>query len=307
MLFYLDQFSSYLETSKRYSAHSILGYSTDVGEFFTFISNSYQISDILHIDHLMIRSWTVSLIEQGITSRSINRKISALNTFFKYLIKIGSITSNPMSKVIRPKVGKRLPIYIPDKSFLNNIGKGTHAKDLKKTTENSLYDRTLKDLIILMFYTTGMRRSELINLKINDLDRSRMVISVLGKGKKYRLIPLSKALLNEIDLYLEMKSPFQWDNPNNLLFLTSKGKPLYEKLVYNIVRATLNNIPNLERRSPHILRHTFATHLSDEGADINAIKMLLGHANLSATQVYMHNAPGRLKSIYEKAHPRAEK
>ncbi|MCO6459887.1 MAG: tyrosine-type recombinase/integrase [Saprospiraceae bacterium] len=294
----LNRFYNYIGAVQRYSENTKQSYQNDIDGFASFLSVTYQIKSPHHITHFHIRTWIVRLMDNKLSTRSINRKISSLHTFFKYLRRFEGLDADPMVKVVRPKIAKRLPISVPksDESI-------TRLLEQRSAGD---YDVALTEIIIIMLYGTGLRRSELIGLKEADVDRVRKVIRVIGKGRKERFVPIGESLLKKLDEYIELKHQAIKTISSDLVFLTNSGKPLYPKMVYNIVNRYLKTIPNLERRSPHILRHTFATHLSDSGADINAIKMLLGHSSLAATQVYMHSAPNRLKSIYKNAHPRAE-
>ena len=285
------KFINYLSSEKRFSTHTINSYSNDINQFFLFLSDDYQIrSDISEVSFQIIRSWIASLLEKGITPRSVNRKISSLKTYFKFLLREGFIKETPMSKIIAPKSKKRLPVFIEQdhiESLLNdaNFDDGFIGERDK--------------LIIDFFYVTGVRLSELINIKIIDINFDNNSVKVLGKRNKERLIPLSDRSIKELGLFIKQYKL------NDYLFTDLKGKRVYTKLVYRIVNKYIGKISSVNKRSPHILRHTFATHMLNNGADINAIKELLGHSNLSATQVYTHNTIERLKTVYKQAHPRA--
>jgi len=293
-----DLFLAYLQFEKRFSSHTIKAYQTDLAQFSAFLQETYEIKQASTIDHQHIRAWIVQLLEKQLTPRSINRKLSTLKSFFQFLMKKGKLEKDPMLKVIAPKVGKRLPAFIeeaPLQRLLEDVSFGNDFVGIR--------DHLIMDL----FYQTGIRRSELIQLQISDIDFEGQVIKVLGKGNKERLIPINRDIRLQIETYLTLrKTTF----PNILelgqLFLTKKGKPLYPKLVYNLVKKYLSIVTTQEARSPHILRHSFATHLSNNGADLNAIKELLGHSSLAATQVYTHNSIERLKQIYQQAHPKAK-
>jgi len=293
------RFYEYIVSVERYSENTKQSYQNDIDSFASFILISYEITDPTLITHFHIRSWIVSLMESKCSTRTIHRKISALSTFFKFLRKFEGLEKDPMKKIVRPKTQKRLPIVVPENDL-------TQTLRLKAGTENE-YSAVMSNLMVNLLYSAGLRRSELISLLEKDIDRDRMLIKVTGKGKKERFVPINEQILKMMDHYIDVKRLILKQGSDNFLFLTIHGKPVYPKLVYNIVNGHLKSIPNLERKSPHILRHTFATHLSDSGADINAIKMLLGHSSLAATQVYMHNAPHRLKAVYNKSHPRADK
>lgn len=291
-------FLAYLQFEKRFSNHTVKAYQTDLAQFQVFLKDTYAIEEESTIDHQHIRAWIIHLLEGQISPRSINRKLSTLKSFFQFLIKKGKLEKDPMLKVIAPKVGKRLPAFVeeaPLERLLEEVSFGTDFIGIR--------DRLIMDL----FYQTGVRRSELIHLQISDIDFQGQAIKVLGKGNKERLIPINRDLRLQIEHYLELrKETFPSILELGQLFLTKKGKPLYPKLVYNLVRKYLSYVTTQEARSPHVLRHSFATHLSNNGADLNAIKELLGHASLAATQVYTHNSIERLKQIYQQAHPKAK-
>ncbi len=295
----IKRFYNYIVAIQRYSDNTKQSYQNDVDSFASFLSITYQIHSIHEITHFHIRSWIVQQMEAGLTVRSINRKISALSTFFKYLKRFEGLNTDPLKKIVRPKASKRLPITVPKNDIMHPI--------LQEVDSSGSYQQVMEEMLIMLLYCTGMRRSEIINLKESDLDRDRMVIRILGKGKKERYIPVNTTLVEKMESFINFKHQNINEITNEYFFLTESGKPLYPKMVYIIVNRFLNTIPNLERRSPHILRHTFATHLVDAGADINAVKMLLGHSSLAATQVYMHSSAERLKSVYQNAHPRSGK
>ena len=286
-----NKFIKYLSAEKRFSEHTITSYSTDLDQFSIFLSEEYQISnEVSEISFQIVRSWIASLLEKGVSPRSVNRKISTLKTYFKFLIRENAITESPMLKVVAPKSKKRLPVFIEEnqiENLLNQI----------KFDDGFVGERD--KLIIELFYVTGIRLSELVNIKISDVDFNNNLIKVLGKRNKERLIPLSISIVNELEFFIK-----KYDL-NQHLFTNLGGTKVYNKLVYRVVKKYISKISSVSKKSPHILRHTFATHMLNNGADINAIKELLGHANLSATQVYTHNTIGKLKSIYKQAHPRA--
>lgn len=295
----IDQFGDYIHAVERYADHTRINYISDLKAFVDFLLINYQIDEITKVQSLHTRSWIVSLMEQKLSHRSLNRKISSLSAFFKYCRKFGLTIENPMTKVKRFKQAKRLPVVVQEKDMSIILS--------KDDIDGGGYEQALGNMILSLLYGCGLRRAELIGLQSKDIDHARKIIKVLGKGRKERLIPVSDSLLDEIAEFEKLKNSILGEKVNNYLLVRENGQPLYPKRVYNLVKKKLLEVPDLSRRSPHILRHSFATHLSDAGADINAIKMLLGHANLSATQVYMHNSPGRLKAIYKKAHPRGEK
>ncbi len=286
-----EKFINYLSSEKRFSVHTITSYSNDVNQFFLFLSEEYKItSELSEVNFQIVRSWIASLLEQGVTPRSVNRKISTLKTYFKFLIREGVIQESPMLKVVAPKSKKRLPLFVEEdqiESLLNGV----------EFDDGFIGERD--KLIIELFYVTGIRLSELINIKISDLNFDNNLVKVLGKRNKERLIPLSARIVKELQFFIEK---YKIDN---YLFTNLGGTKVYTKLVYRIVNKYIGKISSINKKSPHILRHTFATHMLNNGADINAIKELLGHANLSATQVYTHNTIEKLKSVYKQAHPRA--
>lgn len=286
-----NKFIIYLSSEKRFSEHTIKSYTTDLKQFTSFLSSEFQIIDeINEISFQIIRTWIASLLEKGINPRSVNRKISTLKTYFKFLIREGELVENPMMKVVAPKSKKRLPVFIEEDqiaSLLNEV----------QFEEGFVGQRN--KLIIELFYVTGIRLSELINIKISDVDFNNQSIKVLGKRNKERIIPLSSTTINSLNNFIEN------NQKNNFLFTNLEGEKLYNKLVYRLVNKYIAEISSVNKKSPHILRHTFATHMLNNGADINAIKELLGHANLSATQVYTHNTIEKLKTVYKQAHPRA--
>ncbi len=295
----ITSFLSQLAKIKKYSEHTVLSYSNDLKQFEDYLSTAYQVDDVLKANHLMIRSWVVSLSKNEITPRSVNRKLSALNSFYKYALKHGHIEKNPMKKVVAPKVGKRLPSYVME----DEIPVVMKATDLQADAYAQWRDKT----ILFLLYTTGMRRSELIQLRIEDVNVSRREIRVIGKGKKERIVPMTADSLQFLGEYLDIRKAEFADTTVecSYLLLSDKGKKMDPRTVYSIVNKYLKLAPSAEKKSPHVLRHSFATHLLNNGADINAIKELLGHANLGATQVYTHNSIERLKEIYQKFHPKA--
>ena len=284
-----EKFLHYLKHEKRYSVHTLLSYSTDLKQFTNFLSSEFSVKSIRKVNFQLVRSWIAKLLNENISARSVNRKITTLKTYFRFLIREDIINQSPMQKIISPKTSKRLPVFVEQvkmEQLLNEIDFG----------EGFLAQRDR--LILELFYFTGIRLSELINLKNKDINYSDSTILVLGKRKKERLIPLTSDILSKI-------KKLNASNKSKYLFTTDKGKQISTKQVYRLVNKYLSMVTTLDKKSPHILRHTFATHLLNNGADINAIKELLGHANLSATQIYTHNTIEKLKTVYKQAHPRA--
>lgn len=287
---YIDFFLNFIITEKRLSSHTAKSYSSDLKQFSKYLSKECNInSDINQVTFQTIRSWIVFLLENNINPRSVNRKISVLKSYYKFLLQEGILSYNPMIKIISPKTSKRLPSFV-DKDDIQNL--------LDKVKFENNYIGNRDRLIIEFFYVTGIRLSELINIKISDIDFNNNYIKVLGKRNKERLIPLSNNMTNKLKNYVN-------ENDISEYLFNNKGKKMYSKLVYRLVKKHLNLVSSIDNKGPHVLRHTFATHMLNNGADINAIKELLGHSNLNATQVYTHNSIEKLKSVYNQAHPRA--
>ena len=295
-MFIID-FLNYIEFERRYSVHTLNSYAKDLEQFSDFIRETYQVEKARDIDFVFIRSWIAFLMEEGNSPRTVNRKISTLKSYFRYLLKVGKIDDNPVLKITGPKVRKKLPVFIEEKSMELLI---TAFEDPE--TFEEARDR----LVVELFYATGIRRAELIGLQLSDVNMDSRLIKVLGKRNKERLIPIHDSLFFLIDLYLSFKEkaiPLQ--SQEAYFFLTVKGKKMYPKLVYRIVNNYLSRVSTQKKKSPHVLRHTFATHMLNHGADLNAVKELLGHSNLAATQIYTHNTIEKLKNIYKLAHPKA--
>jgi len=291
------KFLDFLEFEKRFSSHTIKAYKNDLDQFFSYMEKMYEISAGSDVKHLHIRSWIVELMQQDVTPRSVNRKLSALKTYFKYLLKRKLVSKNPMLKIVAPKIGKRLPVTVNKKDM---------TQLFEEVDFGDGYGGARDRMVMELLYNTGMRRSEMINLKVEDVDFTKNYLKVMGKGGKERLVPFTPELSTLIGEYILDRNDFFPNGEGNFLFLTNKGKKLYPKLVYNLVKKYLSLITTVEQKSPHVLRHSFATHLSDNGADLNAIKELLGHSNLSATQIYTHNSIEKLRKVYEQAHPKAK-
>ena len=292
----IQPFLDYLKFEKRYSSHTIISYQTDITAFFIYLNKNFGELKLSEISHSFIRSWLADLKENKLTSKSINRKISTLRSFFKYHLKRGAIVTVPTANLISPKISKRLPVF----------AKESETKQLLETLNCSTEDwKTLNArMLISLFYATGVRLSELINLKEKQLDPARLQIRVLGKGNKERLIPVSKEVIQGIKEYQDLKRK-TFENSEDFLLVTEKGKKMYPKYAWLLVNKYLGQASTLDKKSPHILRHTFATHLMNNGAELNAVKELLGHASLAATQVYTHNTIEKLKDIHKKAHPKS--
>ena len=291
----LNDFLDYLKFEKRYSQHTISAYQADLISFFDYLVTQYGGITLNEITHIYIRSWLASLKDDSLKAKSINRKISTLKSFFKYQLRMGKVRQSPMAKIISPKNEKRLPSFIKE-------------KDMERLFQQEFPDnwkgRTTR-LLLQLFYSTGMRLSELIGLKDEQVNFSSHSIKVLGKGNKERVIPISSEVVMAVKAYQMAKKEEFPDGAGDSLLVTEKGSMLTPRKVYSDVKQQLDTITTIEKRSPHVLRHSFATHLMNNGADLNAVKELLGHSSLAATQVYTHNTIDKLKNIYKKAHPKA--
>ena len=290
---YLQEFIDYLSYQKRFSVHSITAYQKDLETFWEY-ANKEGYTTLNELNHLVIRSWLVSLMESGMEARSVNRKISTLKSYYKFLIREGKVELNPMAKIISPRTAKKLPVFV-DKTHMENL--------FDFVVFEPGFEGHRNRMVLLLFYQTGMRLSELTGLKKGDIDFSNCQLKVLGKRNKERIIPFTLNFKKELEDYLHAIPP---EYASGLyLFAQKNGKKLYPKQVYNIVNAALSHVTTIHKKSPHVLRHTFATHMLNNGADLNAIKEILGHANLSATQVYTHNSIEKLKNVHKLAHPKA--
>jgi integrase/recombinase XerC len=290
----IDQFLIYLQAEKRYASHTIKAYSTVLNQFHVFCQESGK--EDMDLYYKTIRSWVVAQMDSGISPRTVHKKLTALRTYCKYLIKEGELESNPLDKVLKPKMNKRTPVFVDERHMDTLLDQFAFGDD---------FEGVRNKLVIDMLYQTGMRRSELLGLRVWSVESKVKSIKVKGKRDKERLIPITEELLDSVDKYLVLRKEVVTDPEVDALIVTGKGQPAYESLIYRIVKKYLAMVTTLDKKSPHVLRHTFATHMLNKGADLNAIKELLGHANLSATQVYTHNTFKKLKSIYNDAHPRA--
>ncbi|MCC9168175.1 tyrosine-type recombinase/integrase [Pontibacter harenae] len=292
----MDLFFKYLQYEKRYSPHTLTSYHTDLGQFATYLQQVYEITDPAEADHTIIRSWILTLVHNNIQPRSINRKIACLRSYYKFLLAQQRVQVNPMLRIKAPKVSKKLPGFVAEQPF-NNLLDNFEFEDN--------FEGQRDRLVLEFLYGTGIRLAELIGIAETDLDLRSKTVKVLGKGNKERIIPINESLVESIATYLEHKKSEFGDNYSEKLLVTTKARPLYPKFVYRVVKKYISLITTSEHNSPHVLRHSFATHLLNKGADLNAIKDLLGHSSLAATQVYTHNSIDKLKSIFEKAHPKA--
>jgi integrase/recombinase XerC len=296
-VFYTAQFLQHLTQERRLSVHTTSAYEADLQLFVAYCQDIQCLTSVTEVGHLHVRGWLAHMLEGGLSTRSANRRLSCLKTYFLFLKKQGIVTHDPLKKVVAPRTGKRLPVILQE-------------RELEALFTEVVFpdgpEGALHRVVLELLYATGMRRSELTALKINDLDFERSVIKILGKGGKERLVPLARYLAPVLQDWLAARRAVVGASIENALLLTPKGQPLQPQAVYRIVKHYLSYVTSAEQRSPHVLRHSFATHLSNRGADLNAIKDLLGHASLAATQVYMHNSISKLQEIYDRAHPKAE-
>ena len=292
----VEQFLTYLQHEKRYSPHTVQSYRTDLIQFRDFMLQTFELS-LNEVAYIHVRSYMVLLMEEGVTENSIGRKLSTLRSFYKYLVREQIVQSSPMALVKAPKAPKRLPVFVDDQKLDLLLD----SEEFFDGSFSSVRDR----LVIEALFGTGMRLAELLTLKESDINFYDSNIRVLGKRNKERIVPISKPLEDQLRTYIELKTLQKFDNKTEGLFVTDKGADAYPKLIYRIVQRYLSFISTQDKKSPHVLRHSYATSLLNRGADLNAIKELLGHASLAATQVYTHNSVERLKSIYKQAHPKA--
>ena len=292
----IQYFLDYIKFQKRYSQHTITSYRNDLNSFFSFLSQQFGNMPLAGIKTVFVRSWLAELKENGMESKTINRKISTLKSFFKFQLRQQEISVSPMTAIISPKVSKRLPQFV-DKKDITTL--------LQQVEFPDTWEGRTDQLILQLFYNTGMRQAELVGLKESGISKANCSIKVLGKGNKERVIPVSKQLMNSMQEYITEKKRLFDAFDKILLLVTSSGKKLYPRYVYNVVNKYLSMVTTINKKSPHVLRHTFATHLMNSGADLNAVKELLGHSSLAATQIYTHNTIEKLKEVHKKAHPKA--
>jgi integrase/recombinase XerC len=290
-------FLTHLQKERRLSQHTLIAYSSDLEQFLGYCTDTYSLTSVSEVRHLHIRAWVVHQMDAGQNPRSVNRRLSCLKTYFKFARKQGWIEHDPMQKVVPPKTAKRLPVTVQESEmrFL-----------FEQVAFPAGYVGALHRLVIEVIYATGMRRSEVAGLRVADIDFSRGVIRVTGKGNKMRLSPMPNYLSNLLSDFLRQRNEAFPATPETALWLTAKGEPLKPDGIHRIVKRYLPLVSRAEKHSPHVLRHSFATHLSDHGADLNAIRELLGHSSLAATQIYMHNSIEKLKKVYDQAHPKAK-
>jgi integrase/recombinase XerC len=293
----LSRFINYIKVEKRYSEHTVRAYSDDIQQFVQYLEKQQGFNDLLTVNQLMVREWIVSLISEDMSPRSIRRKTASLNTFFKYCLRNKLIETNPAEELILPKLTKNFPDFIKESS-IDNLFEANHFEEG--------FPGMRDKLVLELFYATGMRLAELVGLTVLSVDLEKGEIKILGKRNKERIVPLTVNSMNLLHNYLKEREKYVPSDKSHIkLIVTDTGNPAYPRMVQRLVRRYLILSTTLEKRSPHLLRHTFATHMLNRGADLNAVKELLGHANLAATEIYTHNTYEKLKSIYKQAHPRA--
>lgn len=292
----MKSFLNYIEFEKRYSKHTIVSYKNDLMQFSVFLKGEYEIKKLTDVQYSHIRHWIIQLMEDGINSKTINRKIATLKSYYKFQLREGIISKNPTLQIKSPKVKKKLPVFIEEKNMENLLDYFEFQNDFK-----GIRDR----LVIELLYGTGIRLSELIELQERDISIYEKTIKVLGKGNKERIIPINPNLLETIKLYHLVKKDENFGNKTDQLIVKNDGDKVYPTFIYRMVKKYLGAVTTVEKKSPHVLRHTFATHLLNKGADLNAVKDLLGHTSLAATQVYTHNSIEKLKKVFDQAHPKA--
>lgn len=288
-------FLQYLRHEKRFSPHTITAYRNDLEQFLMYVEQECGLASVAETRHAHLRSFLVHLIQQGRQARTVNRKLSTLKAYFRYLLKQGYIEKDPSLQVAAPKLPQRLPKAIRADALDRLFTETAFGED---------YEGQRDRMMLELLYATGMRRAELLQLRVGDIDLRQNRLLIQGKGNKERLLPVSQELANQLEAYLQLREA-QFGYTEGPAFLTLRGKPLYPKLVYNIVRKYLSSVSSSEAQGPHALRHSFATHLSENGAELNAIKALLGHSSLASTQIYTHNSIERLRQVYQQAHPSA--
>ena len=293
---YRESFLVYLQHEKRNSTNTVQSYSIDLDQFIRYCRSVHKILNLDEVDVKVVRGWVVQLMEEGLAPRSVNRKLTTLKTFYQFLIREGIITKNPMNSILTLKQKTKLPEFVEQEHMDQLLDQYDFGED---------YSGIRNRLLIEILYATGIRREELIGMRDQNIDIDRKMLKVLGKRNKERMIPFTKEIKVNIEKYLKCRNEAFPGLIDPYFFLSDKGKKMYGKLVYCIVKKHLEFVTTIEKKSPHILRHTFATHLLNNGADLNAVKELLGHANLSATQIYTHNTFEKLKQVYKLAHPRA--
>ena len=294
----LQPFLSYLSLEKNYSDHTVLAYKNDIEKFVAFCAEEFEVQSIEKVDYGLIRSWIVQLVDTGIGNRSINRKIASLKAYYKFLLRIGDISVNPLGKHKALKTSKKIEIPFSENEMANVLSQIIYEEGFEGARDK---------LMVELLYTTGIRRAELINLKTEDVDFNLKTIKVLGKRNKERILPLLPSSIALLRLYNQERSQLAQLPDERYVFLLKSGHKIYETLVYRVINKYLGMVSSKVKKSPHILRHTFATHLLNQGADLNSVKELLGHSSLASTQVYTHNSIAELKKVHSASHPRSKK
>tara|TARA_R110001583_G_scaffold155465_1_gene307134 strand:- start:257 stop:1147 length:891 start_codon:yes stop_codon:yes gene_type:complete len=292
----IHSFLNYLLIEKKYSKHTITAYKKDLNDFQLFCVNECDGQKITSVNYSQIRSWIVNLVNLEISNRTINRKISSLKSFYKFLQKTKQIETSPLSKHKALKVSKKVQVPFSEKEIISVLNLHDEVID---------FESVRNKLVVELFYSTGIRRSELIHIKISNIDFNNETVKVIGKRNKERIIPLIKPVQQSLKKYLKFREAIE--NKEPYLFITKKGKKIYDTLVYRIINNYFSSVSSKVKKSPHVIRHSFATHLLNEGADLNSVKELLGHSSLASTQVYTHSSLGKLKEVYNQAHPRSQK
>ncbi len=291
----IPSFLSYLSLERKYSPHTVTAYKADLEEWALFCSEEFSLKDIDSANYSLIRSWIVQLVDSKVSNRTINRKIAALKAYYKFLLRIGQIAANPLAKHTALKTTKKVEIPFSELEMEAVLQQITYADDFEGARDK---------LIVALLYTTGMRRAEMINLKMGNVDFSSMTLKVLGKRNKERILPLLSSTKELFDQYFVYRDALETIEDGDFVFLSKAGNKIYETLVYRIINRYFSEVSSKVKKSPHILRHTFATHLLNKGADLNSVKELLGHSSLASTQVYTHNSIAELKKVHSASHPR---
>ncbi len=292
----LKAFQSYLQLEKNYSVHTLKAYSRDIKGFEQYVEEEFDLENLNEVEYPLVRSWIAKLVGDGISNRSINRKIASLTSYYKFLVKIEDIPISPLARHKSLKVARKIEIPFSEKEMEGIMQEVSYSDDFEGTRDR---------LVIELLYTTGMRRAELINLRLSDIDIQARTVRVLGKRNKERIIPLIGSTLDLYEQYLHHRSGLLEGRHEDSVFLSKSGLKIYETLVYRIINRYFSKVSSKVKKSPHILRHTFATHLLNKGADLNAVNELLGHSSLASTQVYTHNSIAELKKVHAAAHPRS--
>ncbi|UII28128.1 tyrosine-type recombinase/integrase [Fulvivirga maritima] len=291
-----EKFLKYLQYEKRYSKHTVASYSHDLEQLEDFVHTNFPDQELVSVNHNILRTWILDLVDQGLEPRSVNRKIACLRSFYKFLLKSEVIEKDPTTKLRVLKTSKKLPQFVQENEMMKLLDNFEFGANFPEKRDQ---------LILELLYGTGIRLSELISLKVSDVNQADRTLKVLGKRNKERVLPYSVSLSKTLSEYLTLKNKHDFIKDSERLIVTDAGENCYPMMIYRTVKKYLNLFTTIEKRSPHVLRHTFATHLLNKGAELNAVKDLLGHTSLAATQVYTHNSLDKLKAVFEQAHPKA--